>query len=321
MTKPFLTIDQQIELLKSKNLLFKSEKNAKKLLSNIGYYKLINAYRIPFIIESNNKKLFDKGTYFEDLYNLYVFDSNLRTIVFGAATAVEISFKSHLSNEISSEFGVSDQDYLRKENYKEDTHAKSEYSFDTMKDHITKSIEKQIRNNHPAIVWYKEKHQYYPFWVVANILTIGDSSRIYGKLKEKNRINIAKNYQLPYDYLASYIIHINLIRNVCAHNDVLYRYKTINSIPQKINKVKEIYEKMGIGINNASGRYERGVNDLLATIIVFKTLLSIDDFNLFKTQLLGLIEKLQKKLDELKFNKVLKEMGLNENWKETIKNI
>ena len=308
-----MTIDEQVNFLKNeKKLKFKSEKLAKRVLQEVGYYKLINAYKIPFII--NNQYL--DNVYFEDIYNLYKFDTELKTIVFEAATNIEINFKSLLSEVISSQYGIKEKIYLKKENFAPDTGKADEYTFAQMKKHIKDSIKKQVDNMQPAVKWYNENYKYFPFWVVVNILTIGSVSRIYGKLKDSDKIIVAKNYKLPYDYLGSYIRHINLVRNICAHNDVLYRYKSINSIPQKIKNVKDIYEKLGILKNPKTGRYFKGSNDFLATIIIFKLLLSKENFNLFYTKFKGLLSKLKKTLSSIFYEKILDEMGLPENWFE-----
>lgn len=254
--------------------------------------------------------------YFEDIYNLYKFDTELKTIVFEAATNIEINFKSLLSEVISSQYGIKEKIYLKKENFAPDTGKADEYTFAQMKKHIKDSIKKQVDNMQPAVKWYNENYKYFPFWVVVNILTIGSVSRIYGKLKDYDKIIVAKNYKLPYDYLGSYIRHINLVRNICAHNDVLYRYKSINSIPQKIKNVKDIYEKLGILKNPKTGRYFKGSNDFLATIIIFKLLLSKENFNLFYTKFKGLLSKLKKTLSPIFYEKILDEMGLPENWFE-----
>lgn len=313
MHKHYMTIDEQVNFLKNeKKLKFKSEKLAKRVLQEVGYYKLINAYKIPFII--NNQYL--DNVYFEDIYNLYKFDIELKTIVFEAATNIEINFKSLLSEVISSQYGIKEKIYLKKENFAPDTGKADEYTFAQMKKHIKDSIKKQVDNMQPAVKWYNENYKYFPFWVVVNILTIGSVSRIYGKLKDSDKITVAKNYKLPYDYLGSYIRHINLVRNICAHNDVLYRYKSINSIPQKIKNVKDIYEKLGILKNPKTGRYFKGSNDFLATIIIFKLLLSKENFNLFYTKFKGLLSKLKKTLSSIFYEKILDEMGLPENWFE-----
>lgn len=316
MYKKYMTIDEQIDLLKIKKLKFKNEKLAKRALQEVGYYKLINAYKIPFLVNDGIKNEYMDNVYFEDIYNLYKFDAELKTIVFEAATNIEINFKSLLSEVISSQYGEKDSKYLKKENFAPDTDDPNDYTFNKMKKHIKESIKKQIDNMQPSIKWYNDKYKYFPFWVVVNILTIGSVSRIYGKLKDSDKIIIAKNFKLPYDYLGSYIRHINLVRNICAHNDVLYRYKSINAIPQKIKNVKEIYDTLGISKNSKTGRYTKGSNDFFATILIFKLLLRKENFNLFKTKFSGLLSKLKRKINSTFYTKILEEMGLPENWKD-----
>lgn len=312
MEKKYLTIDEQISLLKDKKLLFKSEKKAKVVLQEIGYYKLINAYRSPFIQTSAGKKEFINNVYFEDLYNLYDFDRKLKTIVFEAATSLEIGFKSYLSTEISKNYGIKDTDYMKEENFVPDFENPKLIKFKTMKECFYQEINKQYDNNHPAIVWYKERYGFYPFWIVDNILSLGTVSKIYSKLKLKNKIEIAKKYKIRYDYLEAYIKHINLIRNICAHNDLLYRFKSHNYVPQIDNEIKKIYKVLDIKFDQEKGRFERGTNDFLSTIIIFKILLSTENYNLFKTQLSGLMNKLSKKMNESIFKIVKTEMGINE---------
>jgi len=314
MQKIYMTIDEQIDYLESKNLIINNKKFAKKKLMEIGYYKLINAYKIPFKDNKDVDRKFENGVKFEDLYYLYKFDLQLKSIVFEATTNIEINFKSLLSECISSKYGIKNRKYLRPENFAPDTGNPGEYTFANMKKHIKDSIKKQIDNSQPAIKWYNDQYKYFPFWVVVNILTIGSVSRIYSKLKLQDQIEIAKNYKLPHDYLSSFIIHINLVRNICAHNDVLYRYKFINAIPQKVKCVKEKFELLCINKNTKTGRYEKGTNDFLSTLIIFKLLLSKEDFNTFKTKFNGILTTLKKKVSAQYYEKILFEMGLIDTW-------
>ena len=48
--KPFTNIDEQIELLKSRNLTFINESLARQSLTNYGYYEIVNGYKY-FTIE------------------------------------------------------------------------------------------------------------------------------------------------------------------------------------------------------------------------------------------------------------------------------
>lgn len=46
--KPFKTIDEQIEILKNRNLIIDNEDVAKKTLQSLSYYKIVNGYQNPF---------------------------------------------------------------------------------------------------------------------------------------------------------------------------------------------------------------------------------------------------------------------------------
>ena len=71
--KRFLTYDEQITFLeKEKGLIISNKEYAKKILLKIGYFPLINGYKEIFKEPTNNQ--FQKGTSFEDIYELYDFD-------------------------------------------------------------------------------------------------------------------------------------------------------------------------------------------------------------------------------------------------------
>ena len=314
--KKYLSLDEQIDLLKKKKLIINNEKNAKIILQDIGYYKLINAYKIPFvedILRNGNRTYFD-GVTIEHLYDLHKFDLALEAITFEATTKIEIKIKALMSDVISSKYGTKIKKYLNNSNFLPDKGGDpDEYTFVKMKKFIKGEIKKQIDNKHPAICWYNEKYVDFPFWVVANILTLGSISKIYSKLHICDQIIIAKYFGLNYSDLGKYLKHVNLVRNVCAHNDVLYRYKAKNNIPQKL--IENKYKILGIEKDVVTGRYKQGTNDLLSTIIVFNLLLDKQSFNEFKQKLTSLLKNLNKKIPQKVYDNVIGEMGIVETYK------
>ncbi len=82
-TKPPLTYQQQVELLKSRGLLIPDEERAIRHLSNISYYRL-SAYMLPCkkIKDGRYTDHFIEGKTWDDVYNLYLFDRKLRLLVF-----------------------------------------------------------------------------------------------------------------------------------------------------------------------------------------------------------------------------------------------
>ena len=112
----FLTYDEQITFLeKEKGLIISNKEYAKKILLKIGYFPLINGYKEIFKEPTNNQ--FQKGTSFEDIYELYDFDNDLRNIFIKYILLAERNIKSSLSYHFCKEYGDLQSDYLNVNNY------------------------------------------------------------------------------------------------------------------------------------------------------------------------------------------------------------
>lgn len=104
--KPPKTYLQQVELWQSRGLIIEDPARAIRYLTNISYYRL-SAYAIPF---QNKKDVFNKGTAFAEVLNLYLFDRELRLLVFNAIERLEVSFRARMVYELSHKYGSHWQD-------------------------------------------------------------------------------------------------------------------------------------------------------------------------------------------------------------------
>lgn len=86
MKKVFKTLDEQIEILKDRGLVILDEDKAKKILLKENYF-FISGYRHFF---ESSKDKFIKGTTFEELYGIFIFDRKLRNIFFKNLLVIEI---------------------------------------------------------------------------------------------------------------------------------------------------------------------------------------------------------------------------------------
>ena len=73
--QPPMTIEEQVENLKSIGLIVDDEEYAKKILNDISYFRLVKAYSINLKPKNGN---YDKKTTFKEIVNLYIFNANLR---------------------------------------------------------------------------------------------------------------------------------------------------------------------------------------------------------------------------------------------------
>ncbi|WP_251546866.1 Abi family protein [Limosilactobacillus caecicola] len=83
--KPFKNIAEQIAILKRRNLRILNENATAKLLTDYGYYEVINGYKYPFLKDkTDDDEGYKKEATFEHIFGLYQFDANLRDcVIFG----------------------------------------------------------------------------------------------------------------------------------------------------------------------------------------------------------------------------------------------
>lgn len=87
------TIDEQIELLRSRGILIDNYDSAYAFLKNTAYYK-VSAYLLPFKTGPNSYKI---GTKYSQIIKIFEFDSHMRNLFLFAIEKIELSIKSTLS--------------------------------------------------------------------------------------------------------------------------------------------------------------------------------------------------------------------------------
>ena len=80
MEKLFKSLDEQIDILRSKGLIIDDEERAKEILLRENYF-FINGYRI-LLMNSYADKNFIIGSTFRELHGIFLFDRSIRNILF-----------------------------------------------------------------------------------------------------------------------------------------------------------------------------------------------------------------------------------------------
>ena len=107
-----MTIDEQVENLKSIGLIVEDEEYAKRILNDISYFRLIKAYSLN--LKPKNGNYVDKVT-FEQLVELYLFNANFRQIIFPEIEKIEINVRCRIANYFAEQYGV--LGYLEADNF------------------------------------------------------------------------------------------------------------------------------------------------------------------------------------------------------------
>ena len=304
MIKTFKTIDEQIEILKSKGLEIDDIDYAKDVLLRENYF-FISGYRHLFL-KSPKDRMFLNGTNFIELYAMFNFDRQIRNILFKNILIVENNAKSIFSYVLSRKYGYKEKDYLNPSNF-DRTNEKVRQVND-----LLKKIKRQIRVNggqHSATMHYISNYGYVPFWVVVKVLSFGLISELYTIMKREDQKDIAEVYKISVESLLIYLPILANFRNLCAHEDIMYDHKTQRMID-------DTRYHSYLDIPRTNGEYIYGKDDLFALVIILKQLLREEDFVLLINELSYELDILEGKLKTISLDKVLDTMGFPNNFRD-----
>lgn len=305
--KIFKSIDEQIEILKSKGLVINDLDKTKDILFRENYF-FISGYRHMFM-RGNKEKGFIEGTTFEELYAVFVFDRKIRNIMFKYILVIENNIKSIISYQLSKKYGFKDKDYLNPKNFTQDA-LRVRQVYD-----VLNKMKRQIRVNgkqHTATMHYISNYGYIPMWILVKVLSFGLISELYGILKTEDQVTVSEFYDLNTETLGIYLALLSNFRNLCAHEDILYDHRTQRQIPN----TKYHYE---LEIPKDEEEYKYGKNDLFALIIIFKQMLRDEEFVDLINELSYEIDVLDGKVDTVPLNTILNKIGFPDNWREISK--
>ena len=302
--KTFKTLDEQIEILKKKNLVVEDYDYAKDILLRENYF-FISGYRHLFVKSPMEKNYID-NTNFRELYAMFYFDRQLRNIIFKNILIVENNMKSILSYIMSKNHGFKEQNYLNPNNFVKDSKRNKQVN------DLLKKMHRQIRVNgkqHSATSHYINNYGYIPLWVVVKVLSFGIVGELYTILKPEDQKEIADVFNVNVDDLLDFLPILANYRNLCAHEDICYEHRTQKEIAN--NRYHDMLD-----IPKMDGEYIYGKNDLFSLILILKFLLSHDDFTLMLNEMSFEIDLLAGRLNVINITKVLDKMGFPLNYQE-----
>lgn len=229
MTKQATTVDEQLDLLKSRGLTVINEDKAREILTDIGYYRL-GFYLFPFEKTypslSNRTHEYIDGATFEDAVNLYYFDFDLRLMLMRYLIRIEIAFRTSLIYNLSNKYS-SNPIWFVSPAIVNRTYA-SEFD--------NKVYTLEFKRN-PIIHRHHQKNpndRYAPAWKTLEYMTFGAILKLYEQLKEpEDKILIAHKFGIRQVVTFENYMHtIRQVRNLCAHGLLLYDMR----LPRRINR-------------------------------------------------------------------------------------
>jgi abortive infection bacteriophage resistance protein len=216
--KPPLTLDEQSQLLLDRGLTGISKEELNKILGVVNYYRL-RGYTYPYQNNNEENTSFLPGSKWDYIWNDYVFDSKLRNLITDALGHIEVALRTQLELEMSLAHGS--------RWYTDLSLAHSEELFnknlDELNGHWNRS--REIFKEH----YESEYDTSYPppAWMIFETTTFGTVSKIYSNIKKdvpaKTRIaNYFGFTKASTKVFISWMQHLNLVRNICAHYSRLF---------------------------------------------------------------------------------------------------
>ena len=313
----------------------------KRVLEKESYYNVVNGYKDLFLdavaTRAQGKDVIKSNTDFFEMKALYDFDREIRILFLKYILMIENNFKAALAHEFSKLYGC--DYYLKLDNF--DTkksndeatlkkiarenglvYPKERYKAEKISEQqkisavtklfgdIQQEIARQMNKNNPMICHYMSKYGYMPLWVLVNALTLGKVTTFYFHMKDNDKVEIAKRFNISYKELHKYMSMLGIARNKCAHDERFFNLKFTQNI--HTNSIS-YFKKIGVP-TDSQNNYTMGINDVFAIAIIFKQMLTKSDFNEFVSSLKKQFDKLGSSLKTITLNDVQKEMGFINNW-------
>lgn len=301
-TKKPKSFKEQVELLKQRGLNFEDEQRAVKILTYVSYNRLSN-YWFPMLKEPKADEFFKEGSKFIDVFRLYQFDSELRTLTFNAIEQLEVAIRTqliyHLSIKNNSGFW-----YLDKEH------------FNTIPNYSS-TLNKLIKNygdsKQDYLIKYKTKYtnSMPPAWKMFEVATFRTISTILKNLKEQKQIiPIGKSFGVHHSVLTSWVECLVYVRNVCAHHQRLWNI-VLTLSPVWLKKPQNNWVNKWENDINAKNPKDKKLKLYAALCMIAYMLKFANPYNTFKDNFFKLIE-----IPKFKSTINLADMGFPENWQQ-----
>lgn len=216
--QPSMNVDAQIENLKAIGLKIENEDFARQVLNDVSYFRLIKAYGLGL---KGKNAAFDGSVSFEQIVELYLFNSNFRQLLFTLIERIEVNLRCRIANHFSHTYGV--LGYEESENF-----SNADYHQEFLDD-----INNEIARNSKAPFVKNFQNNYedgkIPFYALVELFIFGTLSKFYKNMKPLDKKAVAQIYGVGYTYFESWIEHIAFVRNICAHYGRLYNVNLAKS--------------------------------------------------------------------------------------------
>lgn len=241
-TKPWLSIDEQVDTLTARGVTIADRGSAEELLRTVGYYRL-TGYLYPFrqsesVTDSAGRirtrvlSAYRTGTSIEQAAALIGFDRELRLLVLDGVERIEVAFRTQLGHTIGRVGSFAHEDTMTFVSAFTDARVDQATGAQLLSRHgewLRRVKERQDGSDEAFVAHFREKYEdRMPIWALTEILELGQITRLYSGLRNDLATEIAAAVAVPTKrLLESWIVTVNYIRNIAAHHARLFNRKLV----------------------------------------------------------------------------------------------
>lgn len=213
------TFDDQISKLLERGLIIQDIDSAKKFLHNVSYYRL-RAYTYPYQDNTDLDHPFISNITFEQIVDIYNYDSKLRFILLDALEKLEIAFRTQIIYHYAQKFGS--HWHLNEKIFHSGR-------FNNLQNKVTEEVG---RSKEDFINHYKTKYtdpEEPASWMSLEVVSFGLLYNVFVSLSnspEKDRIT--RHFGLlDFKVFQNWMHCFFNLRNTCAHHSRLWNRRLI----------------------------------------------------------------------------------------------
>lgn len=231
--KPWLSLEEQVQKLKSRNLEVGDLAQAIHSLNRVGYYRL-TGYLHPFRQKTVETKddgttqvillsSYEPGTTLDQVMALIDYDRRLRLLMLDAVERIEISVRMRIGYTLGkkSPFAHLDSSTFEDNFVRRYKHGAW----------VAKAQESHQRSHELFVQHFDDAYEgQLPIWALTELLELGQLAVLYGGFQREIATELANDYGVPTKtHFRSWLASINDVRNFSAHHARLFNRKLIHA--------------------------------------------------------------------------------------------
>jgi len=209
------TFAELVSRLKEHHMEVEDELFAEQFLRRVNYYRF-TGYALQFRVAPHDSD-YVKGTTFETVVQIYDFDTELRNLLKKWIEVLEVYYRAQIANAFSlakCKKPPHNQHYDFSNYYNKKD---AEEIFDDFKK------QKKYYKDTLVLQHHQVKYgDYYPLWVIVEMISLSDLSKLYSCMYNSNQDEIANHVGTGRSVLKNHLHCLSVLRNKCAHAARLY---------------------------------------------------------------------------------------------------